>query len=65
MPTQLQAAGCITEDGALYYRPATRNQKLYVFGHDRVSWIDWLGALFFVGVLGAVACMAGCVSMRR
>jgi len=44
-----------TENGALYYRPATRSQKLYVFGHDRVSWIDWLGALFFVGVLGAVA----------
>jgi thiosulfate reductase cytochrome b subunit len=48
-----------TENGALYYRPATRSQKLYVFGHDRVSWIDWLGALFFVGVLGAVAVHGG------
>jgi thiosulfate reductase cytochrome b subunit len=48
-----------TENGALYYRPATRNQKLYIFGHDRVSWIDWLGALFFVGVLGAVAVHGG------
>jgi thiosulfate reductase cytochrome b subunit len=48
-----------TQDGRLYYRPATRNQKLYVFGHDRVSWIDWLGGLFFVGVLGAVATHSG------
>jgi thiosulfate reductase cytochrome b subunit len=48
-----------TENGALYYRPATHKQKLYVFGHDRVSWIDWLGALFFVGVLGAVATHGG------
>jgi thiosulfate reductase cytochrome b subunit len=48
-----------TENGALYYRPATRNQKLYIFGHDRVPWVDWLGALFFVGVLGAVAVHGG------
>jgi len=48
-----------TENGALYYRPATRNQKLYVFGHDRVPWIDWLGTLFFVGVLGTVAVHSG------
>jgi thiosulfate reductase cytochrome b subunit len=26
-----------------------------VFGHNRVSWIDWFGGLFFVGVLAAVA----------
>lgn len=44
-----------TEDGALYYRPATRDQQLYVFGHDRVGWVDGLGALLFVGVLLAVA----------
>lgn len=48
-----------TDEGALYYRPATRNQKLYIFGHDRVSWIDWLGGLFFVGVLGAVVTHGG------
>lgn len=48
-----------TDDGVLYYRPATRDQKLYIFGHDRVSWIDWLGGLLFVGVLGAVATHGG------
>jgi thiosulfate reductase cytochrome b subunit len=38
----------------LYYRPATRAQDLYIFGYDRVRWIDALGALFFAGVLFGV-----------
>jgi thiosulfate reductase cytochrome b subunit len=44
-----------TEQGALYYRPATRAQQLYIFGHDRVRWIDALGALFFASVLFGVS----------
>ena len=32
-------------DGALYYQPVPANDKMYVFGSSRVSWIDWLGAL--------------------
>ncbi|MCC6145936.1 MAG: cytochrome b/b6 domain-containing protein [Anaerolineaceae bacterium] len=48
-----------TENGALYYRPATRAQKIYVFGHDRVPWVDWAGALFFIGVLLAVSVHGG------
>ena len=47
------------EDGALYYRPSTSENNLYVFGHDRVAWIDWLGGIFFVGVLGAVSLHGG------
>jgi thiosulfate reductase cytochrome b subunit len=47
------------EDGALYYRPATTEQSLYVFGHDRVAWVDWLGALMFVGVLIGVGAHGG------
>lgn len=40
-------------DGALVYRPVNKNDGVYVFGHNRVSWIDWFGALAFVGtVLG-------------
>ncbi len=38
-------------DGALYYQPAPANDKMYVFGSSRVSWIDWLGALLFAGSL--------------
>jgi thiosulfate reductase cytochrome b subunit len=48
-----------TDNGALYYRPATRAQKLYVFGRDRVKWVDWFGALFFFGVFGAVIVHGG------
>jgi len=48
-----------TEEGALYYAPATRDQNLYIFGHDRVPWIDWFGGLLFVAVLGGVATHGG------
>jgi len=41
----------ITDDGALYYQPKPENDDMYVFGSSRVSWIDWLGALMFVGSL--------------
>jgi thiosulfate reductase cytochrome b subunit len=39
----------------LFYTPDTRDQDLYVFGHNRVSWIDGFGAFFFVVVLLGVA----------
>ncbi|MBK9926835.1 MAG: cytochrome b/b6 domain-containing protein [Anaerolineales bacterium] len=42
-------------DGAVYYNPVPANDKMYVFGSSRVNWIDWLGALMFVGsLLGVV-----------
>ena len=54
--TNVAATGEITnQDGALYYQPATEEDGVYVFGHNRVSWVDWIGALFFVGVLLAVS----------
>jgi thiosulfate reductase cytochrome b subunit len=43
------------QDGKLVYQPALEENGLYVFGHNRVPWVDWLGALFFVGALTAVA----------
>ena len=43
----------------LTYSPATRDQNLYVFGHNRVPWVDWTGGLFFLGVLGAVVAHGG------
>jgi len=42
------------EDGALYYQPATEEDGIYVFGHNRVAWVDWIGALFFAGTVLAV-----------
>lgn len=38
-------------DGALYYQPVPAEDDMYVFGSSRVSWIDWFGAIAFVGSL--------------
>lgn len=44
------------DDGAVYYNPIPANDKMYVFGSSRVNWIDWLGALMFVGsLLGVIS----------
>ncbi|HLO29961.1 MAG TPA: cytochrome b/b6 domain-containing protein [Anaerolineales bacterium] len=53
----INASGEIVKgkDGAVYYNPLPANDKLYVFGSSRVNWIDWLGALVFVGTLLGVA----------
>lgn len=45
----------ISEDGALYYNPVNENDKTYIFGHNRIPWIDWGGALLFVGTIVGVA----------
>jgi thiosulfate reductase cytochrome b subunit len=53
------SGGLYTANGALFYQPTTQGQGQYIFGHDRVTWVDWFGALFFVGVLVAVAVHGG------
>ena len=52
----VDASGEIVKDdnGAVYYNPIPANDKMYVFGSSRVSWIDWLGALMFAGTLVGV-----------
>jgi thiosulfate reductase cytochrome b subunit len=40
-----------TPGGALVYQPVATRDGVYVFGRDRVNWIDWFGALAFVGTL--------------
>lgn len=45
----------VNENGALYYNPVNENDKTYIFGHNRVAWIDWFGALLFVGTVMGVA----------
>jgi thiosulfate reductase cytochrome b subunit len=42
-------------DGTLVYQPVNQNDSVYVFGHNRVAWIDWLGALAFAGTLFGIA----------
>jgi thiosulfate reductase cytochrome b subunit len=55
------ASGTIVggDDGALLYQPQPQADGIYVFGRNRVNWVDWIGALVFVGVLLAVGIHGG------
>jgi len=54
--SNVSATGMIVEDGgSLSYQPANQKDATYVFGHNRVGWIDWIGALAFLGTLVGVA----------
>ncbi len=55
-------------DGVLRYQPEPRADGIYIFGHNRVTWIDLFGALLFVGTLLAVSAhgtMRFVTAMRR
>ncbi len=54
-------------DGALTYQPDPQADGMYVFGHNRVHWIDWAGALIFVGALLLIGAHASLrvISARR
>jgi thiosulfate reductase cytochrome b subunit len=41
----------VNSSGAVYYNPLPAKDGMYVFGSSRISGIDWLGAVFFVGSL--------------
>ncbi len=41
----------VQEDGQLVFEPEPSEYGIYVFGYNRVVWVDVIGALFFVGVL--------------
>ena len=47
------------ENGELYYKPSTADEGIYLFGHDRIIWLDWLGILMLLGVLGFVVIHGG------
>src|SRR5690606_19665771 len=59
--TNVQASGNLQsgDGGALFFQPAPEQAGIYVFGRNRVSWVDWLGLAIFLIVLGAVAVHAG------
>jgi thiosulfate reductase cytochrome b subunit len=64
------ASGAIVagEDGVLRYQPQPQADGIYIFGRNRLHWVDWVGALAFVGVLLAVAVHGGLrlvAAMRR
>jgi len=44
------------EAGAVYYYPAPATENLYVFGHNNLAWLDWIGlGLFSTVFLGVMA----------
>jgi thiosulfate reductase cytochrome b subunit len=49
----------INDSGAVYYQPNTALDELYIFGRDRVRWIDLGGGLLFLGVLLGVMTHGG------
>ncbi|MCA9971360.1 MAG: cytochrome b/b6 domain-containing protein [Anaerolineales bacterium] len=54
--------GSVLQDeatGQLLFQPETAVQGLYVLGHDAVGWVDWAGALIFLGTLLGVATHGG------
>jgi thiosulfate reductase cytochrome b subunit len=55
------------DEGALTYQPDPQADGVYVFGHNRILWIDWAGALIFVGTLLLVGAHATLrvISTRR
>jgi thiosulfate reductase cytochrome b subunit len=48
-----------TEYGSLYYRPDLEASGLYIFGKNRLAWVDILGSLAFVGVLLGIGVHGG------
>ncbi len=51
--TNAQMNGSLVTDpgGELYYQPDAGASGLYIFGSNRVGWVDLFGSLAFVGVL--------------
>ncbi len=64
----VKASGDIAlTNGTLTYQPNPQADGVYIFGHNRVSWVDWAGALFFVGALAVIGAHATLrvISARR
>lgn len=44
-----------SDDGAIYYFPAPATENLYIFGHNNLAWLDWIGlGLFGAVILGVI-----------
>lgn len=50
--TNVSTSGSIKmTNGALFYQPRPEADGIYIFGRNRVAWVDWLGSLIFIGAL--------------
>ena len=54
--TNVDSTGSLVKSGnALIYQPKPSADQLYIFGFSHISWVDWLGGLFFLAVLLGIA----------
>lgn len=53
--TSLAGDLLVDDGGALLYQPVSSSADIYILGHDRVTLIDWIGVLMFLGTLIGVA----------
>ena len=67
--TNVAASGTMQlTNGALFYTPQPEADGVYIFGRNRVAWVDWFGLLAFVGTLlgvGAHGTLRLISSLRR
>lgn len=67
--TNVAASGTMQiANGALLYTPQPEADGVYIFGRNRVAWVDWFGLLAFVGTLlgvGAHGTLRLISSLRR
>lgn len=61
MPAFVNDANIVTsgdiqvgDDGTLHFQPAPEQAGVYIFGRNRVEWVDWLGLGIFLAVLAGV-----------
>ncbi len=57
--TQLRGQMTIGDNGRLVYQPSTTAAGLYVLGHNRWAWVDWLGGATLLGVMLGVVVHTG------
>jgi thiosulfate reductase cytochrome b subunit/cytochrome c553 len=52
----LNLEGSLEENsqGELFYLPGPSVDDLYIFGHNNLAWLDWLGLIVFGGVFAGV-----------
>ncbi|MCB0184670.1 MAG: hypothetical protein KDE31_10410, partial [Caldilineaceae bacterium] len=50
--TNVATSGTLNQiNGALFYTPQPEADGVYIFGRNRVAWVDWVGLLAFLGAL--------------
>lgn len=59
LATNMEGQVIQSDQGELRYEPAYLENDLYIFGHNRIGWINWLGILIFFGTFAGVMVHGG------